>query len=101
MVRNLDVVTYRNGDSIPNITNPKKWGRLITGAYCYYKNDSATYAASYGKLYNWYAVQDPRGLAPNGRHVPSDSEWTILEVFLDGSSEACNKLKDPGSSHWG
>lgn len=54
-VKNLDVDRYRNDDSIPKVTNNAKWVALTTGAYCYYNNDSATY----GKLYNWYAVNDP------------------------------------------
>ena len=74
MNKNLDVSTYRNGDPIPNVTDPAIWAGLTTGAYCYYNNDSATYAVVYGKLYNWYAVNDPRGLAPIGWHVPSDVE---------------------------
>ena len=74
MFKNLNVDRYRNGDPIPNVTDPAIWAGLTTGAYCYYNNDSATYAVVYGKLYNWYAVNDPRGLAPEGWHVPSDVE---------------------------
>jgi uncharacterized protein (TIGR02145 family) len=100
MIHNLDVTTYRNGDSIPKVTDPKIWAKLLTGAYCYYNNDSAGYAATYGKLYNWYAVNDPRGLAPNGWHVPGDAEWAILENCLGGSAEAGNKMKEAGYAHW-
>ncbi len=60
--KNLDVTRYKNG--IPKETNPTVWASLTTGAYCYYNNDSTAYASTYGKLYNWYAVNDPRGLAP-------------------------------------
>ena len=59
MTKNLDVATYRNGDPIPKVTTDAAWAALTTGAYCYFNNDSATYAATYGKLYNWYAVNDP------------------------------------------
>jgi uncharacterized protein (TIGR02145 family) len=81
--KNLDVARYRNGDPIPQVTNPTQWISTRTGAWCWYNNDSATYAATYGRLYNWYAVNDPRGLAPQGWHVPSNREWDIMTKFLD------------------
>ncbi len=99
MGRNLDVTTYRNGDPIPNVTDATAWSALTTGAYCYYNNDSATYATTYGKLYNWYAVNDPRGLAPAGWHVPTDYEWTILTNGLGGIAQG-GDLKEIGLSHW-
>lgn len=74
---NLDVSTYRNGDKIPEVSDPKKWSKLTTGAWCWYNNDPAN-NTKYGKLYNWYAVNDSRGLAPEGFHIPSDAEWTML-----------------------
>lgn len=74
--KNLDVSRYRNGDLIPEVKDDKEWENLTTGAWCYYNNDPKT-GAIYGKLYNWYAVNDSRGLAPEGYHIPSDSEWTI------------------------
>ena len=76
--KNLNVTKYRNGDIIPQVTDPTQWTNLTTGAWCYYNNDPAN-GAIYGKLYNWYAVNDPRGLAPQGWHVPSHTE------FLDSS----------------
>ncbi len=91
--KNLDVVRYRNGDPIPQVTDPSQWGNLTTGAWCWYNNDSATYAATYGRYYNWYAVNDPRGLAPLGWHVPSETEWTILTNYLGGDSVAGGKMK--------
>lgn len=100
MKKNLDVTRYRNGDPIPQVTDSVLWAALTTGAYCYFNNDSATYAATYGKLYNWYAVSDPRGLAPAGWHVPSDVEWTTLTLFLGGDSVAGGKLKETGLLHW-
>ncbi len=81
--KNLSVARYRNGDPIPQVTDPTQWANLTTGAWCWYNNDSATYAATYGRLYNWYAVNDPRGLAPQGWHVPSNREWDIMTKFLD------------------
>jgi len=98
--KNLDVSIYRNGDPIPNVTDAATWTTLTTGAYCYYNNDSATYAATYGKLYNWYAVNDTRGLAPIGWHVPSDTEWTRLETCLGGLTLAGGAMKDVGLTHW-
>jgi uncharacterized protein (TIGR02145 family) len=98
MTKNLDVATYRNGDTIPEVTDAAEWAALTTGAYCYYDNDSATYAATYGKLYNWYAVNDPRGLAPEGWHIPTDFEWTTLSNCLGGT--AGGAMKETGTTHW-
>jgi len=97
--RNLNVSTYRNGDTIPQVTDPTAWAALTTGAWCYYNNDPTT-EATYGKLYNWYAVNDSRGLAPIGYHIPSDTEWTTLINYLGGSGIAGGKIKETGLSHW-
>jgi len=96
---NLDVAFYRNGDPIPQVTDATAWAGLTTGAWCYYNNDS-TKGTTYGKLYNWYAVNDPRGLAPTGWHIPSDVEWTTLSTTLGGTSAAGGKMKEAGTSHW-
>src|SRR5262245_15639657 len=93
MAKNLDVAFYRNGDPIPKVNDGTAWANLTTGAWCYYNNDS-TQSKKYGKLYNWYAVNDPRGLAPAGWHIPSDSEWTTMEKSLGGSLIAGGKLKE-------
>ena len=77
--KNLNVSTYRNGDVIPQVTDPTQWANLTTGAWCWYNNDSTTFG-QYGKLYNCYAVKDPRGLAPIGWHIPSDAEW--WDIFI-------------------
>lgn len=100
MTKNLDVATYRNGDLIPKVTNNAAWEALTTGAYCYYNNDSTTYAATYGKLYNWYAVNDPRGLAPEGWYIPTDFEWTTLGTCLGGDDVAGGPMKEIGTTHW-
>jgi len=99
MSKNLDVAFYRNGDPIPQVTDPTTWAGLSTGAWCYYNNDS-TQGTTYGKLYNWYAVNDPRGLAPQGWHVPSDAEWTTLTSTLGGKSVAGGKMKVAGTTRW-
>jgi uncharacterized protein (TIGR02145 family) len=96
MCRNLDVDHYRNGDSIPEVRESAQWANLTTGAWCYY-NNSDSLGKIYGKLYNWYAVNDPRGLAPEGWHIPSYNEWTELETFLGGSDIAGGKLKSTGT----
>ena len=99
MTKNLDVSFYRNGEPIAQVTDPTAWANLTTGAWCYYNNDS-TQGKTYGKLYNWYAVNDPRGLAPAGWHIPSDAEWTALENSLGGSLVAGAKMKEAGILHW-
>lgn len=99
MSKNLEVAFYRNGDLIPQITDPTVWASLTTGAWCYYNNDS-TMGTKYGKFYNWYAVNDPRGLAPQGWHIPSDLEWTTLGTTLGGSSIAGGKMKEAGTLNW-
>lgn len=93
---NLDVAHYRNGDPIPLVSDPTAWQNLTTGAYCEYNNGTT----GYGKLYNWYAVNDPRGLAPAGYHIPSSAEWTTLFNYVGGTSVAAGKLKDGGTVHW-
>ena len=93
--KNLDVTTYRNGEVIPQVKDANAWANLRTGAWCYYENNTAN-GSSYGKLYNWYAVNDPRGLAPKGHHIPSDAEWTKLSDNL--GDEAGTKMKS--SSGW-
>lgn len=99
MSMNLNVTRYRNGDLIPQVTDPVQWANLTTGAWCYYNNDSAN-GRIYGKLYNWYALSDPRRLAPVGWHVPSDDEWGDLITFLGGVASAGGKLKSI-SDLWG
>jgi uncharacterized protein (TIGR02145 family) len=99
MKKNLDVDHYRNGDPIPMVSDPDKWAKLATGAWCFIGNDSAM-GAIYGKLYNWYAVNDPRGLAPPGWHVASDKEWIELSNYLGKDDLAGGKLKEAGTTHW-
>ena len=95
MSTNLNVSTYRNGDIIPQVQAEDAWANLTTGAWCYYENDAKN-GAKYGKLYNWYAVNDARGLAPTGWHVPDDQEWTVLENSL--GDDAGKKMKS--TSGW-
>lgn len=94
MTRNLDVTTYRNGDPIPQVTDPEQWKNLTTGAWCYYNNNPAN-NATYGKLYNWYAVNDPRGLAPAGYHIPTYAEFQNYCAETGGGL-----MKESGTTHW-
>ncbi len=92
---NLDVSTFRNGDAIPEAKTNEDWLRAAkTGspAWCYYGNKPEN-GNKYGKLYNWIAVADPRGLAPAGWHVPSDTEWSVLITTLGGEKNAPTKMK--------
>ena len=99
MSENLRVSKYRNGDAIPNVTDGTAWTALATGAYAYQDNNTA-YDATYGKLYNWFAVTDSRNLCPTGWHIPTDEEWTTLTTFLGGVSVAGGKMKTTGTSLW-
>ena len=99
MKANLDVVTYRNGDIIPQVTDATTWMFSTKGAWCYYNNDPKN-GAIYGKLYNWYAVNDSRGLAPKGWHIPTDAEWTTLCTALGGVNLAGGKMKNTGTTLW-
>jgi uncharacterized protein (TIGR02145 family) len=97
---NLNVITFRNGDSIPEAKTFKEWvtaGDAGKPAWCYYDNKPAN-GLKYGKLYNWYAVNDPRGLAPAGWTLPGDDDWAKLIYFLGGQGEAGRKMKS--SSGW-
>lgn len=92
-VTNLNVERYRNGDPIPQVQDTKEWASLKTGAWCWFENNTEN-GKIYGKLYNWYAVNDPRGLAPQGWHIPSEEEWDALIEHFGGKEEAGAKLKN-------
>jgi len=96
---NANTKFYNNGDSIPEVTDPTTWMSLTTGAWCYVNGDPST-ESTYGILYNWYAITDPRGFAPVGYHIPSDAEWTTLTDYLGGEAVAGGKMKETGLCHW-
>ena len=100
MAKNLGVDKFCNGDLIPEAKTEEEWKKADQNkqpAWCYFNNEPSN-GAKYGKLYNWYAVKDPRGLAPKGWHIPSDAEWTKLINFLGGKGVAGTKMKS--SAGW-
>jgi uncharacterized protein (TIGR02145 family) len=99
IVENLKVTHYRNGDPIPNVRDVTIWDTLTTGAYCDYDNNARN-AKIYGRLYNWYAVNDSRNLAPAGWHIATETEFRELIAYLGGEDVAGAKLKESGTLHW-
>ena len=95
---NLKTTRYANGDAISNITTPNIWLGLSSGAWRYY-NDNAANNDIYGKLYNWYAVHDNRGLCPTGWAVPTDQEWSDMLDSL-GTTQTAGVLKQTGTTLW-
>ena len=114
MAENLKTTHYNNGDEIQYVqsesSEPNVWENLSTGAYGYY-NDDLSHLETYGNLYNWYAVDDARGICPEGWHVPTDEEYQQLEIYLGmepaeasasgwhGTDEG-GKMKETGTEHW-
>ncbi len=112
MAENLRTIRYANGDSIPNITFAGDWAVQTEGAWAHYNNDDY-FDTHFGKLYNWYAVSDSRGLCPAGWRVPTHEDWKALELTL-GMPEADlgrsgtrgreerigGMLKNTGTQHW-
>ncbi|HUS00758.1 MAG TPA: fibrobacter succinogenes major paralogous domain-containing protein [Chitinophagaceae bacterium] len=102
MLKNLDVSKYRNGENIQQARTDQEWVYAANnrmGTWCYYENNSGN-GEKYGKLYNWYAVTDPRGLSPEGWHIPTDEEWTNLYECVGGSAVAGGELKETGTINW-
>jgi uncharacterized protein (TIGR02145 family) len=110
MAEDLRVTHYRNGDPISHIDIDTDWVNTISGSYCNYDNNP-NLVAIYGLLYNWYSVEDDRGICPEGWHVPSDEEWMELEMYLGMSWSQANEmgfrgtiegglLKEEGYIHW-
>jgi uncharacterized protein (TIGR02145 family) len=97
--KNIDVDRYNNGDVIPQVKDSVQWANLTTGAWCYYNNDTAM-GHIYGKLYNWYAVTDPRGISPEGWHIPIIDEWLYFRFLYGFDSYSGGYLKETGTTHW-
>ena len=91
MSENLNVDHYQNGDPIPVVKDAREWESLKTGAWCYYNNDPGN-GQKHGKLYNWYAVNDPRGLAPEGWHIPRFTEFLRLATRINLDDNALKAI---------
>ena len=100
MAENLNVFYFKNGDAIPVVKTAEEWKKADENqqpACCYYENNAEN-GKTYGLLYNWYAVNDKRGLAPAGYHIPTEAEWTKLTTYLGGEEVAGTKMKS--TSGW-
>lgn len=100
MTKNLNVNKFRNGEPIPQAKTNQEWQRAGENkepAWCYYVNDPR-YGEIYGKLYNWYAVADPRGLAPEGWKIPSSDDWMLLMNRVGFGNTSGKALKN--TSGW-
>ena len=100
MAQNLRTSRYRDSTEIPNVESSTTWQTLTTGAFCWYDNDSSTYEKPYGKLYNWYTVDDASGLCPTGWDVPEVDDFIELYNFLGGNGIAGGALKSFGLAYW-
>jgi len=98
MLENFKATKYSNGDAIANVTDSASWIGLSTGAYCNYENKAGN-SATYGRLYNWFAVNDSRNIAPTGWHAATATDWATLIDYL-GGKDAGGKLKEAGVTHW-
>jgi len=98
MVENLKTTKYNDGTPIPNVTDAYSWCLLSSGAQCDYDNNVSN-TKTYGKLYNWYAVNTGK-LAPKGWHIPTDAEWATLTNYVGGESVAGGVLKTTGTTNW-
>jgi uncharacterized protein (TIGR02145 family) len=96
---NLITSRLNDGTAIPVVTDDASWENLSTPGNCYYGNNEKSVKATYGTLYNWYAVNTGK-LCPTGWHVPTDAEWKTLISYLGGESLAGGKLKETGTDHW-
>lgn len=99
MAENMRVTKLNNGTGIPLLEDNDSWLQTDNPGYSWYNNDENRYGATYGAMYNWYAV-NTNMLCPDGWHVPTDTEWTILTDFLGGAETAGSKLKEAGTEHW-
>jgi uncharacterized protein (TIGR02145 family) len=99
MAENLKTTTFSDGTEIPITSDSATWTNLTTPACCWYNNDSLTYSATYGTLYNWFTV-NTENICPSGWHVPISEEWNELIDYLGGEFVAGDKLKEVGTAHW-
>lgn len=100
MAENLKTSKYRNGDPIPLVDNEEEWFLIdSSGAFCYY-NDDQNNNLVYGKLYNWHALADVRGICPEGFTVPDNEDWSTLVAYAGGPETAGSGLKHKGFEYW-
>lgn len=109
MAENLKTTKYQNGAPVAYIKDAKKWNKDTSGGWCYYNNDPSL-NISYGKLYNWFVVENEKNICPTGWHIPSDEDWNTLIGYLDydflpdaiesQSSVAGDQLKSTGNTFW-
>ena len=100
MGENLKTSKFRDGSAIPEVTDNEQWKNQLTPAFCWYNNDNSN-DATYGKLYNWFAIEDARGICPDGWHVPSDAEYAVLTKYLGSADDvAGGRLKEEGTANW-
>ena len=99
MSENLKTTRYNNGDEIPTGLTDGDWQNNTSGALAVY-DDNESNADIYGRLYNWYAVVDNRGVCPENFHVPTDGEYILLTNYLGGNDIAGGKMKEAGLEHW-
>ena len=97
MLKNLNVTRFKNGDLIER-RDRTNWGS-DEPYYAIYENQDA-FADVYGRLYNWDAVNDIRGLAPEGWRIATAIDWQELIDCLGDESEVGGKLKEAGYDHW-
>jgi len=100
MVENPRAAHYRDGTAIPCVSDNEEWSSLTTGAFCLPELDSSACIDAYGFLYNFHAVNDSRGLCPEGWHVPTAEEWRTLIDYLGGVEVAGGKMRETGSGLW-
>ena len=99
MAENLKVTHYQNGDEIPTNLDDSSWQSANYGTVAVY-DDQESNIDTYGRLYNWYAVVDNRGVCPENFHVPTDGEYILLTNYLGGNDIAGGKMKEAGFEHW-
>ena len=100
LLENLKTTRYSKGEDIPEIVGNSEWSNMDKGGYCNYNKDAAN-AEIYGRLYNWFAVDDSRNICPTGWHVPTKTEWESLIDHLGGVSIAGGKMKSTGTLQQG
>ena len=96
MAENLKVTKYRNGEVIPNVKDSIAWNNLITGAYCDYNNEPLI-SEVFGRLYNGYARNDSRNIAPEGWHIANQSDWYSLFPSIPWNM---GLIKETDTIHW-